>query len=672
MIKFGPNTLIGRLLASAVDALTQKTDLELIQQSWDQFLLTYNSLDKARVETTSIPKTLANILDLIQKDERTRLANASDLSCLDYFIQERALVVLVDYALQDAPRGLRLEVARFFSSLVTRHPGRILPHLSARRPLLRLVRCFLSAPEECSLAKEAHINLLLSISTTLNRNSDLLGLFTASPTVHTKRPTSLSEPIALNLANTVVKVGRRKFDLPLTYAGNLGSMGAQARGALLELIHLLSSDSSNLLLSDSTFCDILFSKLGQLKALFKTMPTNFSLESNSNASAHVDLFFELWRFTNEPMPTTPRLCPKISRWVLDSVVVPFVDDVRELLSTSSTPLLCSRLIYYLEMLQTTHSHEVQVALLSLLLDEVAWTLNGANFIEPPRSANFAHPKISAEDEEASMVCLQVFDTLISLHHPIVYQTLLPGLFSASYGGPLPYEPLAYRLLGLLKPTKLDLRQDLKEFLQLLNPPSHGHEGYFVECLDSLDKADSIQVSLRSQVPPEGEVRLPALLQALIGELHVISSRRHERILLISGILLKLMSLPSSRLMSNDSNSPHPGFIDRLIGLLHKAPNHLRCRVPFPRPADPLYIHDGATYSAAPSNLDGNSAVVSRPSQPLETSTVLYSPCESLLVYVSEAHRPLFMSYVALQEVCKELAAFLTVFRFNAATRPEAP
>lgn len=729
MLKFGQNPLIKRLLASAVDALITKSNLELIQKSWEQLLLAYESLDITELATvdvaaTSIPKILTDILDLIKKDEGTFSPHAPDLSCLDYFIQERALIILVDYALEDAPRGLRLEVARFFATLVARHPGRILPHLSVRRPLLRLVQCLLSALQDNTLAIEVHIDLLVSIITSLSQNLDLLGLFTTSPTVSAKGPTSQSEPIILELAHTVVKLDpHAPIQILLTslliYSDDLGPTGVRARGALLELIHILCSDSSNLMLTDPTFMNIL---LGQLKELFNAMPINFSLRErlkrqpfdfptsslSSDALARIGRFFELWRFANELLSIASKLCSRVFRCLLDFVVVPFIDDVHEKLNRSSTSALCSRILYYLEMLQASRSHDAYVVALSLLLNE-----------NHPALLTSLIQKINAENDEVSLICLQTFDTLLSQRQPSIYRALLPGFFSAHHNGPLRHELLANKLLALLKPVKFDLRSDLKEFLQLLNPPLYGHEQYCLECLSPLEIEDFNWLTFCPQASPQGEVQLPLLLQVLVDELQVLSRRSPEKILLITGIMLKLMKLPFSRLMFDDWTLPRQSFIDCLIDWLQKglaelevaiedlgqevwdlkaigtsavtsnstgaSPSKSHC-YPINLPLSISAVECGSSTQpspsismagsqkpfASPSKLDGLESVNPRLSSSLETLMVAHSPSESLLMYVSEAHRSLFMSYVALQEFCKELAAFLTVFHFNATTGSEIP
>lgn len=53
------------------------------------------------LDDTSIPGYLSRILRLIQQDESKRVGLDSDFSCLDYFLQEKALAILVEYARND-------------------------------------------------------------------------------------------------------------------------------------------------------------------------------------------------------------------------------------------------------------------------------------------------------------------------------------------------------------------------------------------------------------------------------------------------------------------------------------------------------------------------------------------------------------------------------------------
>lgn len=68
-----------------------------------------------------------------------------------------------------------------------------------------------------------------------------------------------------------------------------------------------------------------------------------------------------------------------------------------------------------------------------------------------------------------------------------------------------------------------------------------------------------------------------------------------------------------------------------------------------------------TRSASVSSLYTAAAQSSHPPETVAPVPAQDSPSVDFLIYVAEAHRPLFLSYVALQESCKELAAFLTVF-----------
>ncbi|KAJ9056253.1 hypothetical protein DSO57_1035092 [Entomophthora muscae] len=731
MVRLASKAMFGRLFALANPI---KTDLELLQSSWESLLKTCENfdkrdIDKCRVEKSSIPGILSTILRLIQQDESKKDGLDSDFSCLDYFLQEKALAILVEHAKQDIPKGLRLEVTRFFSILISRHSNRILPPLTARKPLLNLIHSFLSNPDDDNRTREAHINLLLSLITTLNQNPGLLGLFTTLPTVRS-RPSSALGSVTLCMTQTVVKAESfAPVQILLislqNYICTSGSTGVHARGALFELIHLLSSDpeSTALLIHDPMFKNIM---LEQLNLLYSAMPAGMStqaaseeliseeslnIQTPSDSNSKVDDFFELWKFTNKLLSTTNSLYPEISECILGSIIVPFLEDVvLESLFSSSTAIFCSRIMYYIEMLNESPSSEVYSVLLSLALDPRK---------DKTSLVNRLSQRICEHDDQASIVSLRLFDTLLATYHPAVYQTALPGLLSSSLKRP-PNEALVKRFLGLIRPIKPDLNEDLKEYLELLNPSSSGHDDYFIESLVCSNKYDTKVAYLHARMAQsDGGASLPPLLTVLVSELQNISGRSHERIILLTGIIIRLIKLPSSRLLAEqDPNSPYSGFADHLCGLLTKGLVELEtkmeelgsdvwdvqaiegaftetpslsstCSSPvdshecFPTTPSilpmtersltsptPMYSHSeslkpGSTKirrSSSISNL--YTAVASQTNNPSETIAPLPAqdaPSVDLLIYVAEAHRPLFLSYIALQESCKEMAAFLTVY-----------
>lgn len=159
---------------------------------------------------------------------------------------------------------------------------------------------------------------------------------------------------------------------------------------------------------------------------------------------------------------------------------------------------------------------------------------------------------------------------MATYHPAVYQAALPDLLSSSPKRPL-NEALVKRFLALLKPLKPDLNADLREYLEILNPPSSGHDDYFIESLVYSSRDDGKILTLHTRIaqPARGQA-LPPLLAALVAELGNISNRSPERIILLTGIVLRLIKLPSSRLLVEDAaGSPYLGFADSLCDLLSK-------------------------------------------------------------------------------------------------------
>ncbi|OXU28330.1 hypothetical protein TSAR_012861 [Trichomalopsis sarcophagae] len=127
-------------LKNAIDVIAPPaTPLQDFTYHWKQlmnFYVNHLSDSKVPVETTSIPKHLDRLLELLLEEEKH---GDEPGPCLEYLLQHRLLDLLATLASAETPPGMRLVCLSFLRRLLTRSKHPLLHHAAVYGPVQRLI-----------------------------------------------------------------------------------------------------------------------------------------------------------------------------------------------------------------------------------------------------------------------------------------------------------------------------------------------------------------------------------------------------------------------------------------------------------------------------------------------------------------------------------------------------
>ncbi|KAI9294081.1 hypothetical protein K502DRAFT_350375 [Neoconidiobolus thromboides FSU 785] len=741
--------MFSRLLASAVDALVPqiKSNLELLQYNWDDihhFLINIGQNNiNVHIKETNISQNLKAIIRLVKEDSRSSKNVSTGMQCLDYILQERVLGILTEYAIKDIPKGLIHEVLNLFIELFNLFPTKLLPQLTARKPMLKIIQHCLSLHENV-LISEAHTSLILTIITSLHLQPMLLPLFTAKPNKKARRPSSISSFAKVSINQFVIKTENLApimiFFVSLqNYICSNGALGVHSRSALYELISLMSNhtDSITLLVDEPIFKELM---LEQLTFQYSSMPTSFSrrkiirpekrrstitqkakIETSSIKERNIiliDTFFELWKFVNNLMNTSNH---DIKEYILNGIIKPFLSGVTLPGFFHNTPsIVCSRTMYFLDMLTESSSHDVFDTLIEFICHskEPCMALGPNDEVTNKTVLDCILSKFEDSDDEISLVSMQLFDTLLCLNNAKVYKAL--GLSQVEISGCKVSDPeiLLKAPINFLNLSIPNNATDpiLRDFLLLLNPHNSGFDDYFLDTVDHIYL--SIMRSYNSTTPINGnenspdskdEIDLPLLWKIMLKEAGRLSQRSHERITLITGIISKLIKcdfntivyhLMKDTILVTEANQKEETYseltyntvLSQLVVLLQRAIRHIEEEIsalgneawnaitiidastpnenPTPTPPSPTAASLKFKDFNGLGELKQHFGMSSNPKSPTSPTKVKFGPRVEILQFVAPIYKDRFWTYLILQEFCKEMALCLTVYCFNFANQFE--
>eukprot|EP00118_Oscarella_pearsei_P018006 m.181977 g.181977 ORF g.181977 m.181977 type:complete len:769 (+) comp39280_c0_seq4:20-2326(+) len=129
--------------------------------------------DRQPIQTTKIPKFMTKMLKLLTTEDKQFGDNTGP--CLEYLLQHKVLETLYTLGRGDTPPGMKTQVLRFFTTLLSdiRHP--LLPQVHVHKPVQRLIRCcgnIAAGPTESE-----EVDFLLSLCQKFRKDSSLANFF---------------------------------------------------------------------------------------------------------------------------------------------------------------------------------------------------------------------------------------------------------------------------------------------------------------------------------------------------------------------------------------------------------------------------------------------------------------------------------------------------------------
>ncbi|XP_031633699.1 UPF0518 protein GF15501 isoform X3 [Contarinia nasturtii] len=345
--------------------------------------------------------------------------------CLEYLLSENLLDKLYEWSktTERYSDAVRLEQLKLYEQLVTHSRHQLLlVHESFLRPLLKVLTSSLGVKYPTDVEKRLVI-LLNQLCVVLMQNVNLLDLFFCSTSQHQQ---------GSDETNFII------FSLLLPYVHSEGSLGHQARDALL-LCMSLSQKNSNVgtyIAKYSSMCPVLVTGLG---GLYSSLPNSFDI-------GHSDWY----RITPDDVADIPKLTLFMNCLEFCNAVVQVAHDLikQQLLDFMYqgfiVPVLGPALLQIFKganQFQTNNASQITaMAYLDLILRSVTepallkifvqFLLDETKF-DGERILDVLVERLLSNDNRLCIVTLSLFDTLLSLYCEdimleLLLKYLLPG------------------------------------------------------------------------------------------------------------------------------------------------------------------------------------------------------------------------------------------------------
>eukprot|EP00163_Fabomonas_tropica_P030658 TRINITY_DN7035_c0_g1_i1.p1 TRINITY_DN7035_c0_g1~~TRINITY_DN7035_c0_g1_i1.p1 ORF type:complete len:637 (-),score=150.21 TRINITY_DN7035_c0_g1_i1:172-2082(-) len=319
--------------------------------------------------------------------------------CLEYFLQERLLDTLCALGQVDRPPGMQSLVLRTLTNLLLDIRQQLLNLMSVQVPIWQLVRaCHQMAVPS---ARSDFVEFVVTLCVKLQTDPSLLGFYLQSSSDRASGETS-HDFMALNAL--------------LPFVNETNAVGQRARdGLLCCLAYELRSPEVTQCVLSSPLCDLVIEGLA---TLYKELPQDLEPGEDEISGAHMLSFYNRLQFCNTicgvaAYPIAEKLVNTFRAHFLEAVLQPALGqeiETRARLATSYTrriiqqldsPPLLNAVVYFLLGGTREDGGESEHAMYQLLLD-----------------------RMDSLDEALSLSTMQLFDSLLALHHKHVIQVLI--------------------------------------------------------------------------------------------------------------------------------------------------------------------------------------------------------------------------------------------------------
>ncbi|PKY20630.1 hypothetical protein RhiirB3_498328 [Rhizophagus irregularis] len=279
---------LSRIVGHAIEIIAPhiKSKEEELQEEWKSIKKYFNSISTTKskeqskfvdINSTKIPGNLENIIRFIKEEEIRIRINHSSISsyyipfdenkvqrkCIEFILDNNVLKDLIGYANNDIPKGMLVQVLKFFMHFTQNIPPKLLfaPEVYLYIQRLILLSYELDVEDNYYL-KQGLVKLIHVVCRQMTNQPKLIDFYF-------ERSKGTDFPI---------------FSMLLDYINIMGQTGKVSREALYLIMNMLKDDIDflNYLIKESKFFETLEKRL---QIAFATLPNNNTLmisESNGN------------------------------------------------------------------------------------------------------------------------------------------------------------------------------------------------------------------------------------------------------------------------------------------------------------------------------------------------------------------------------------------------------
>ncbi|RIA80660.1 Retinoic acid induced 16-like protein [Glomus cerebriforme] len=391
---------LSRIVNHAIEIIAPhiKSKEEELHEEWKSVRKYFNSISTRSKEqnkfidinSTKIPGNLENIIRFIKEEEiRIRIKHGSISSnnipfdenkvqrkCIEFILSNNVLKDLIGYAKDDIPKGMTVQVLKFFIHFVQNIPPKLLikPEIYSYIQRLILISYELDVEDNHYLKQEL-VKLIHVVCRQMINHPELIDIYF-------ERSKGIDFPI---------------FSMLLDYMNIIEQTGKVSREALYLIINMLKDDKDflNYLIKESKFFKTLEKRL---QIAFATLPNNNRLiiSENNNGSDNdtcsslvkrfnkkrtpsemlqytnaskpeiaVEEFFEFWQFINKIAGINSQI---LMSQLLNSLINGFIkySIIPAILSPSDEQATAAT-IYLSELIKYIKIHQILDSIFNILL-----------------------------------------------------------------------------------------------------------------------------------------------------------------------------------------------------------------------------------------------------------------------------------------------------------------
>ncbi|ORY06620.1 hypothetical protein K493DRAFT_295945 [Basidiobolus meristosporus CBS 931.73] len=242
-------------------------------------------------ETPALDAKLTDSLKLLINllvQEQIRQEDGINGECMEHLLHNDILDWLVNLSEPDMPFGLRGEVIRTISSMISTLDERFLTHNKVHGPTIKLLDYCMADQNQLELYHEDMVDLMFSICSKIRRCPELLNIFFFESVWGIE-----------NVGQSVHRSGKSKHEFPifgylLRFVHKEGKTGDIARTAMLFLVEITSGELRDYVHAESDLCAVVAAGLGAFYSLLpRKLVVKLQLEESEKAVSHCTEVLEI-------------------------------------------------------------------------------------------------------------------------------------------------------------------------------------------------------------------------------------------------------------------------------------------------------------------------------------------------------------------------------------------
>ncbi|KAK9717307.1 hypothetical protein K7432_006306 [Basidiobolus ranarum] len=238
-------------------------------------------------ENQILDSKLADSLKLLTNllvQEKIRQEDGTTGDCMEYLLRNDILEWLVNLSELDSPFGLRGEVIRTISSMISTLDERFLIHNKVHGSTIKLLDHCMGNQNQLDLYHEDMVDLMFSVCSKIRRCPELLNIFFYQSVWDLEAPI-----VTENMVEGVTRVGKSRYNFPvfgylLKFVHKDGKTGDIARTAMLFLVEITSGELRDYIHVESDLCAVVAAGVG---AFYSLLPRKLVIKLQINEDEKV-------------------------------------------------------------------------------------------------------------------------------------------------------------------------------------------------------------------------------------------------------------------------------------------------------------------------------------------------------------------------------------------------